>query len=84
MELGKDDLVESVEAATLGGGELFGKREGRKLVQGHLEAAQLCLELAGPGRAGRIGSGSVSLQRRAQELLAVGLVGHAIRLDEPQ
>ena len=84
MELGKDDLVESVEAATLGGGELFGKREGRKLVQGHLEAAQLGLELAGPGRAGRIGSGSVSLEGGAQELLAVGLVGHAIGLDEPQ
>ena len=84
MELGKDDLVESVEAATLGGGKLIGKREGRKLVQGHLEAAQLCFELTGPGRAGRIGSGSVSLESRAQELLAVGLVGHAIRLDEPQ
>jgi len=84
VELGEDDLVESVEAATLGGGELFGKRKRRKLVQGHLKAAQLCLELAGAGRAGRIGSGSVALERRAQELLAIGLVGHAIRLDEPQ
>ena len=82
MELGEDDLVESVEAATLGGGEIVGKREDGKLVEGLLETAQIGLELAGPGRAGRIGSLRLALQRPAQELLAIGLVGHVVRLDE--
>ncbi len=82
MELGEDDLVESVEAATLGGGEVVGEREGGKLVERGLETAQICLELAGPGRTGRIGSLRLALQRPAQELLAIGLVGHVVRLDE--
>ncbi len=66
QELGQDALVESLEATALGWGELVGKREGRKLLQGDLEAMQVCLELQGSGRAGRIGSGSLAeaLERR--------------------
>ncbi len=78
--------MESLEATALGWGELVGKREGRKLLQGDLEAMQVCLELQGSGRAGRIGSGSLAkaLERRTQEQLAVGIVGHAKRFEEPE
>lgn len=79
-------MVESAEATTLSGGELVRKREGRKVLQGDLEATQICLELQGPGRAGGIGSGSFAkaLEGRAEDLLAVGIVGHAKRFDEPE
>jgi hypothetical protein len=85
-EVGQDGLVESDEAAAFGGGELVGQREGRELVQGVLETAQIGLELACPGRAGRIRPRRVGedLERRAQQLLAVCLVSHDKGLDEPQ
>lgn len=76
--------MESRQAAVLGGGELVGQGEGRKLQQGGLEATKVGLQLASPGRDGRIGCVTKAQKRSEQKLPSVGLVGHTEGLHEPQ
>lgn len=83
LKVGQDRLVESVQAAAFGRGQTVGKREGRKLLKGGLEATQIGLELLGLGRDGRLGRFARVFEAVAQQSLPVGLVGDLIRLDEP-
>lgn len=83
-QFAQDRLVESVQAAAFGRGQTVGKREGRKLLKGGLEAMQVGLELLGLGRDGGLGRFAMVLEAVAQQSLAVRLVGDLIRLDEPE
>ena len=86
MEVGEDGLVERLEAATFGGGELAREGEGFELAESRLEATEIRLELERSRRNRRVGRGNAAetVERRAEKLAAVGLVGDAIRLDHPE
>lgn len=85
VKVGDGCGVEGLEPATLGRGEVLGQAEGGEVVEGAPDLLEAALELDGAGRdGGGRGLRAQAAERIAQQLSAVGLVGAAEELDQPQ
>lgn len=85
VKAGDGSGMEGLEASALGRGEVVGEREGCEVVEGAADVLQAALELDGAGRDGcRAGLWAQAAERVAQQQAAVGLVGAAEELDQPQ